>query len=244
MTVIAIDGHPSSRRDDVATGVATGLHLTIIEDLLIESHIAERLQVDSASVRSAFECTRLGLNPWRPRRKTALKTAVETVLDLASKGNVVIRGWRAAEILRPVAHVLRVCVGKCPEPLHHPKWLRWNPPGHSERIGVYDIVLTARLSVQSCVEQILGLAPDPEFKETPGSRATLARLLEAARNDAARLGASRSHVFFHFELGRDPLRLPDGMSTDERIACVETHLRGQKRAHPPRPEMIVGDRLI
>jgi hypothetical protein len=226
MTVIVINGEPSSYADEVATRIADQLHLSVAGDPLIQTYIAERLDIDPILVRREFESKSLGLNPWRQRRKRFLRAAAEKVLELATNGSVVIQGWGAAEILQPVAHVLRVCVTTGKEPLHRSKWLKWNPMGHSDA-GNYDVVFAARVSIQACVEHIHRLAHNPEFEETPASRAALDRLLAAAREDAPRLKTCDTQVCVHVDLGRDRLTLPNTLSTDERIARVEMHWRGE-----------------
>jgi hypothetical protein len=62
MTVIAINGQPSSYVDKVATRIANQLHLSVAEDQLIQTYIAERLRIDPTVVRRDFESKWLGLN--------------------------------------------------------------------------------------------------------------------------------------------------------------------------------------
>jgi hypothetical protein len=220
MTVIAIDGQPSSHVNQVATMLAERLRLTLVEDHLI----AERIEIDPALVDSQFKVWSPGLHPWSRRRKSFLSMIAATVLELASNGDVVIPGWGAPQILRSVGHVIRVYVGSCGRPLHSCKWLNWSSRGHREWRGNYDIVFAANISAQTCVEQIQHLAQKPEFEETAVSLAALARLREAS----VRATASRSYAFLEVELGLHRLRLPGNLTADERIARVEMDLRGRK----------------
>jgi hypothetical protein len=140
----------------------------------------------------------------------ALYTA-EELFDLADRGNVVLRGWGATCLLRPVPHVISVRVTRSLKA--RVEWLmghletddaefaeaevRRSDQAHASRMheqfGVtwgdpllYDLVLnTDRVSVQTCVEQIRLLVHRPEFAETPESRALLANMALAARVRAA-----------------------------------------------------------
>ncbi|MGV3571716.1 MAG: cytidylate kinase family protein, partial [Ramlibacter sp.] len=144
------------------------------------------------------------------RQQVALYGA-EEVLAQAERGNVVLRGWGATCLLRPVQHVVRVRVTR---PLdQRVDWLmehlgtddrdaaeaevRRSDAAHAARMNaqfgvtwgdplLYDMVLnTGRVSVESCVAQILQLAARPEFAETAESRAVLAGLALSARVRAA-----------------------------------------------------------
>ena len=126
----------------------------------------------------------------------------EEVFALADKGNVVLRGWGATCLLRPVPHVVTVRItrsmqqarGVADGPARAPTIaafaeaeIRRSDNAHAARIhaqfGVtwgdpllYDLVLnTDRMSVESAAAQIRQLAERPEFQETEASRAMLAR---------------------------------------------------------------------
>jgi hypothetical protein len=126
---------------------------------------------------------------------------------LADRGDVVLRGWGATCLLRPVPHV--VCVRVTRSLRKRVEWLmghletddaefaeaevRRSDHAHASRMhdqfGVtwgdpvlYDVVLnTDRVSVESCVEQIRLLVQRPEFAETAESRALLANMALEAR---------------------------------------------------------------
>jgi cytidylate kinase len=143
-------------------------------------------------------------------RSVALYTA-EELFALADRGNVVLRGWGATCLLRPVPHV--VCVRITRSLKKRVEWLmgdletddaefaeaeiRRSDQAHAARMhsqfGVtwgdpvlYDLVLnTDRLSVESCVEQIRLMVNRPEFTETLASRALLANMALEARVRAA-----------------------------------------------------------
>jgi hypothetical protein len=68
--------------------------------------------------------------------------------------------------------------------------VRWGDP------LLYDLTLnTGRLSIETCVEQVVALSRRPEFRETPASRARLANLAMEARVRAAfRAGSGTEQV--------------------------------------------------
>jgi cytidylate kinase len=175
-------------RHEVLEGVAGGMH--------VPSSVVSRLREGKAGLRE-----RLAVD----RDRMAVLTAKE-VFALADKGNVVLRGWGATCLLRPVPHVVRVRVTRSFD--KRVAWLmdnlgtddedfaraevRRSDEAHASRMqalfGVtwgdpllYDLVLnTDRVSVESCAAQILQLAARPEFQETEASRRQLADLALAA----------------------------------------------------------------
>src|SRR5688572_19106515 len=140
------------------------------------------------------------------QRSVALYTS-EELFALADRGNVVLRGWGATVLLRPVPHV--VCVRVTRSFQKRVEWLmakletddaefaaaevRRSDQAHASRMNdqfgvtwgdpvLYDLVLnTDRVSVESCVEQIRQLAGRPEFAETSESHALLANMALEAR---------------------------------------------------------------
>jgi cytidylate kinase len=186
--LVAQQGGLSVMRHEVLEGVAGGMH--------VPSSVVSRLREGKAGLRE-----RLAVD----RDRMAVLTAKE-VFALADKGNVVLRGWGATCLLRPVPHVVRVRVTRSFD--KRVAWLmdnlgtddedfaraevRRSDEAHASRMqalfGVtwgdpllYDLVLnTDRVSVESCAAQILQLASRPEFQETEASRRQLADLALAA----------------------------------------------------------------
>lgn len=177
----------------------------------VVENVAGRMQVPPSLIRRLREgqagfMERRGMD----NRELALYTA-EEVFAQAERGNVVLRGWGATCLLRPVQHVVRVRVTR-PVP-QRVDWLmeslgtddrdsaeaelRRSDASHASRMNaqfgvtwgdplLYDLVLnTERMSVDSCAQQILALAARPEFQETPQSQAVLAGLALSARVRAA-----------------------------------------------------------
>jgi hypothetical protein len=135
----------------------------------------------------------------------------EELLDVAARGDIVLRGWGATCVLRQVPHVVCVRVTRSFE--KRVAWLqqqlgsddigfveeeiRRSDRAHAARMNeqfgvtwgdplLYDLVLnTDRVSVESCAEQIAALSRRPEFAETEASRAMLENMAVEARVRAA-----------------------------------------------------------
>jgi cytidylate kinase len=214
MPVIALTQEMGSLAKDVALQVAQEGKLAVMRHEVLES-VADKMRVPT-SVISRLREGKAGLveRLQVDRSKMAVHTAKE-VFALADKGNIVLRGWGATCLLRPVAHVVTVRITRPFE--QRVAWLmdnlgtddeefarteiRRSDDAHATRMhslfGVtwgdpllYDLVLnTDRMSVESCTQQILQLAGRPEFQETAASRAMLADLALAA----AVRGTLRNH---------------------------------------------------
>ncbi|MGN8078614.1 cytidylate kinase family protein [Variovorax sp. 22077] len=210
MPVIALTQEMGSLAKDVSLQLAETLGLAVMRHEVIE-HVAERMHV-STSLIGRLRSGKAGLveRLTTDRRSVALYTAQE-LFALAERGNVVLRGWGATCLLRPVPHV--VCVRITRSMKNRVEWLmadletddaefaeaeiRRSDQAHAARMhaqfGVawgdpvlYDLVLnTDRLSVESCVEQIRLMASRPEFAETPASRTKLSNMALEARVHAA-----------------------------------------------------------
>ena len=210
MPVIAMTQEMGSLAKDVSLQLAQAGQLAIMRHEVLEN-VAGRMHVPGSLISRLRE-GKAGLveRLTTDKERVAVYTAQE-VFDLADKGNIVLRGWGATCLLRPVRHVLRVRVTR---PFRQRvAWLmenlgtddesfaeaevRRSDDAHASRMhdqfGVtwgdpllYDLVLnTDRVSVESCVEQIRHLTSRPEFQETAESRAMLADLALNARIRAA-----------------------------------------------------------
>ncbi len=235
MPVIAMNREMGSRGRDVAALLASELGLAIVRHEVVLGHVAERMHTHRSTIQRYLEghanlFERLGTDD-----SSLALYKQEEVLELAQKGNVIIRGWGAACLLRPIPHVLCVRVG-APEKTRV-RWvmaqlniddeelaleqLQQSDAAHianmqhdyGARWGdpmIYDVTLnTERLSVESCVAQIKGLLQRPEFQETPESRAKLANVtLEYHIRAALRANEKTSGVKITIEVdgGRVALR--------------------------------------
>ena len=211
MAVIAITREMGSRGKDVAAGLADQMGLAVVHHELVEHHIAERLGVTDSAVHRYLEGEASLLERWKIDKQKLSRYTAEEILELASKGNVVIRGWGAVAVLRAVPHVLRVraCA---PMPFRErvmAERLGLKSPGdatseilqndaaHARIIrgffGVnwedpllYHVVLnTGSVPVDACVSMVQLLAQRLEFQETEETRSVLTDKIIESRVRAA-----------------------------------------------------------
>ena len=206
MTVIAMTQEMATLGRDVAAGVAQALRLRLVRHELGDA-VADRLNVN----RSLIRRMRDGKAGWFEKRAVDASSfavyAAEEVFELAREADVLIRGWGAVYLLHPISHI--PCIRVCAPLEARLKWLmerlqtddealardeiERSDSAHAARIRanfdvdigdplLYDLVLnTGRISVASCVEQVLALARRPEFQPTAASLAQLGNLGLAAR---------------------------------------------------------------
>ncbi|MDH4062389.1 MAG: cytidylate kinase family protein [Aquincola sp.] len=210
MPVVALTQGMGSLAQDIAEQLAQELKLSTLQHEVTE-HVAQKMHVP----KSLISRLRTGKAGAIERLRTdfhamAVYTA-EEVLEAAAKGNVVIRGWGATQILRAVPHV--PCIRVMRPFDKRVEWLmkeldtddrdlaekeihrsdHANATRMHDQFGVhwgdpvlFDMVLnTDRLSVQTCVEQIKALLKRPEFAETEASRTLLHGMALSAHVRAA-----------------------------------------------------------
>ncbi len=206
MPVFAMTREMGTRGKDVAAGLAEVLGLEIVHHELVERHIAERLNIGESAVHRFLEGHSSLLDRWQIDRKKLSRFTAEEVLQLAVKGNVLIRGWGAAQLLSDVSHV--ICVRVCSpmanriaemsrrlgieDPRIVEREIERNDDAHERTVQrqfarnwrdplTYDIVLnTGRMPVDACVAQLKSLAAHPAYQETPASLGKLDdKLIEA-----------------------------------------------------------------
>ena len=177
----------------------------------VVDHVSSRMHVPTSLINRLREGKAGTLERLRADKASLAVYMTEEVLDVAARGNVVLRGWGATCLLRAVPHVVCVRVTRPFE--QRVAWLREHlgtddiafveeeirrsDRAHAARMhaqfGVtwgdpllYDLVLnTDRVSVESCAQQIAALAQRPEFAETDASRAMLQNMALEARVRAA-----------------------------------------------------------
>jgi cytidylate kinase len=219
MPVIALTQGMGSLAQDVAEALADDLGLTTLQHEVAE-RVADKMHV-SKSLINRLRAGKAGLiEGLRTDRHALAVYTAEEVLEAAARGNVVIRGWGATQLLRSVAHI--PCV-RIMRPLDkRVDWLmkeldtddrdlaeaeiRRSDQANASRMhdqfgvhwgdpGLVDMVLnTERLSVQSCVEQIKGLLKRPEFAETDASRSMLQGMALSAHVRAALNANEQTHA--------------------------------------------------
>lgn len=205
MPVIAMTQEMGSLAKDVAQELAATLNLSMLRHEVVD-HVAGKMHVSTSLIKRLRE-GKAGLieRATTDRARVALFSS-EEVFERANQGHVVIRGWGATCLLRPVPHVVTVRITRS-----FPKRVEWlmnhletddrdfaegeirrSDHAHASRMhqqfGVtwgdpvlYDLVLnTDRLSVHSCVEQIRQLTQRPEFQESEASRQLLANMALSA----------------------------------------------------------------
>ena len=210
MPVIALTQGMGSLAQDIAEQLAAELKLATLQHE-VAARVAEKMHV-SKSLISRLRTGKAGVieRLTTDRDSIAVYTA-EEVLETAARGNVVLRGWGATCLLRPVPHV--PCVRIMRPFAKRVQWLmaeldtddvalaeaeihrsdNANAARMHEQFGVnwgdpvlFDLVLnTDRLSVDTCVQQIKALLVRPEFAETEESRALLQGLALSAHVRAA-----------------------------------------------------------
>ncbi len=211
MTVIAMTREMGTLGKDVALGLAEELDLKIVHHELVEHDLAEKLRLSESTVHRFLEARPSLRERWRFDRNGLSTYTAEEILEIAAAGKVLIRGWGATYLLRPVSHVLcvRICaplqfrvkvlmerMGIDDERLVR-KEIEQNDAAHSRTMLRlfradwqnplhYDVVLnTERVPVSECVRQIVTLTRSSAFRETEASRAALThRTLEARVNAA------------------------------------------------------------
>ena len=213
MAVIAMTREMATLGKDVSAGLAERLDLKIVHHELVEHDIAALSGMRESEVHRFLEGEASLLERWRIDSKKLSHFTAQEVLELAAKGNVLIRGWGATYLLRSVPHV--VCVRICAplpfrarvlmkrmgiaDPAAARREIERNDATHNgtmQRLfgidwtdaSLYAITLnTARVPTDDCVEHIVRLIESEAFEETPASRATLLdQLIDARVRNALR----------------------------------------------------------
>jgi hypothetical protein len=108
MTVIAMTREIGSFGLDVAAGLAARLGLEIIQSDIVANRIAKRLGVDESAVLRYVNGSASLLERWQIDRRRLFHYAAEEILRLAQQGNVLIKGWGVATLLRDLPGVSAV----------------------------------------------------------------------------------------------------------------------------------------
>ena len=210
MPVIALTQGMGSLAQDIAEQLAQELQLSTLQHEVGE-RVASKLHV-SKSLINRLRAGKAGtIERLTADRQGMAIYSAEEVLETAARGNVVLRGWGATCLLRPVPHV--PCVRILRPLAQRVQWLmaaldtddadlaeseilrsdQANAARMHEQFGVnwgdpvlFDLVLnTDRLSVDTCVQQIKALATRPEFAETEASHVLLQAMALQSRVRAA-----------------------------------------------------------
>ena len=227
MAVVAMTREMGSLGKDVAAGLAEQMGLTVVHHELVEHHLAEKLGVQESTVHRYLEGEASLLERWKIDKHKLSRFTAEEILELAQKGNVIIRGWGATCVLRHIPHVLRVRV--CAD-------MGFRERVMTQRLGIdaaaarreidrsdaahgavvrsffgvdwqnpliYHLVLnTGSVPIETCVTIVRLLAEKPEFQETEETRSVLADKLVESRVSAALSDAFGTPVDIRVEKGK------------------------------------------
>jgi len=208
MPVIAMTREMGSQGKDIAIGLAERLGMHIVHHNLIEHGLSDLLDCDESDVHRFLEGKLKLLERWsRPQQKKLSNYTVSEVLDLASQGNVIIRGWGSAQILRSVAHVIciRVCAPmsqRIETMMDRMEITDWetakrevydNDAAHDRVLKslvqtdwrdplFYDLVInTENVPIDKGVDFVAQMTALPSFQVTPQSEARLKELKKEAQ---------------------------------------------------------------
>ena len=247
MAVIAMTREMATLGRDVAAGLAERLGLHVVHHELVAQDIAGRAGTRESEVQRFLEGGATFLDRWRVDTARVSRYTAEQILDLAVKGNVLIRGWGATYLLRNVPHV--VCVRICaPMPDRERvlmqrlgindratarREIERNDAAHNgtmQRLfgidwtdpALYSLVLnTARIEVADCIEHIIRVMQTPKFQETPASRMSLNDQLILSKVHSAldqRFGNSTSALGIAAEVASGQVVLKGALSDERMIA--------------------------
>ena len=248
MPVIALTQGMGSLAQDIAEQLADELKLSTLQHE-VAARVAEKMHV-SRSLINRLRAGKAGtIERLRSDRHAMALYSAEEVLEAAAKGNVVIRGWGATQLLRTVPHI--PCIRIMRPFDKRVQWLmdeidtddravaeaeiRRSDEANASRMqgqfGVtwnepvlFDAVLnTDRLSVDSCVQTIRTLLTRPEFAETTQSRALLQGLAMSANVRAAlRANEQTRSVDITIDSSDGRVTLRGIVANDvERVAAVQ-----------------------
>jgi cytidylate kinase len=210
MAVIAMTQEMATLGKDVALGVCEALGLQQVRHE-VGDVVAGRMSVKKSLIRRIREGRASKVEKWAADERTISIFTAEEVLDLAVRGNVLIRGWGATLLLKDVPHVpcIRVCaplelrVRRLMERLETDDEelarheIEVDDAARAARMGehfnvswgdptLYDLTLnTERVPIATCVDQVVALSRSPAFQETPKARRYLEDLALQARARAA-----------------------------------------------------------
>jgi cytidylate kinase len=218
MAVIALTQGMGSLAQDIAEQLADDLGLATLQHEVAD-RVADRMHVSKSLIGRLRAGNAGPIERLRADRESIAVYTAQEVLDTAARGDVVLRGWGATCLLRPVSHVPCVRIMRPFE--QRVQWLmaeldtddivlaeaeikrsdHANATRMHEQFGVnwgdpvlFDLVLnTDRLSVDTCVQQLKALLARPEFAQTDASRRQLHGMALSAHVRAALRASEATH---------------------------------------------------
>lgn len=246
MAVIAMTREMGTRGGDVAASVAERLGLTVIHHELVEHDVAKRAGLSGSDVHRLLEGEASLWERWKLDSASVSRYTSQEIIELAARGNILIRGWGATHLLKDVPHV--ICV-RITAPMtfreqavmerlgfadaeHARREIERSDEAHNgtmqQLFGIdrwsdaenYDLVLnTARVPVAACVTLIAELTEETSFRETELSRRALMDQLILARAKQAmeqRFGSNSLQNGFEVSVLSGKVLLSGG-STDKNM---------------------------
>ena len=252
MTVIATTRELGAQGNDVSARVAAELGLDVVHDDRVERHLARRLGLGEDVLRRFLEGEASLWERWKIDRRRISQFTAGEVLALAQKGNVLIRGWGAAQILRGVAHV--ICVRICaPMPFRvatvrrrlqlgsdaeAEREIERSDEAHERTVrAVYDadwrdptgyalVLNTGRMSVDTASELLVRLARAPGHAESAESRQKLEDKLLVARIREALDAQGVPDLGIELQVERGVVTVLGAMVANESVTPVLEIIRG------------------
>jgi cytidylate kinase len=239
---------------DVATGLANRLGLQVVHHELVEHDIAERSGLRESEVHRFLEGEASLLTRWRINQKNMSRYTAQEILELAAKGNVLIRGWGACYLLRSVPHIVsvRICAPMrfrtrvlmkrmgIADPASARREIERNDAAHNGTMqrmfgvdwmdaSLYAITLnTSRVPPEDCVAHIARMCESETFRETEYSRAELMDQLIMARVTSMlseHFGASYNVIGIDAQVKNSKVTLSGAISDEHVIADIVRRVR-------------------
>ncbi len=253
MTVIATTRELGALGSEVAARVASELGLDVVHDELIERHLAERLHISVDLVRRFLEGEASLWERWKiDSRRVSQFTSAE-ILKLAQKGNVLIRGWGAAQLLRDVGHVLcvRVCAPMAfrvevvkrrlrldDDDAAAEREIERSDEAHERAVrAVFDadwrdptgyalVLNTGQMEVETAADLALRLARRPRFAETPDSRQRLEDKLLLVRIREALSDGGAPGIGLDLQVDKGVVKATGTLVANENVEYALDIIRG------------------
>ena len=132
MVVIVMTREMGSRGRDVAAGLASELDLDVVHHELVARHISRHISrhmgVAESSVLRFLEGRSSLWERWKIDPKRMSSYTAHEILELALRGQVIIRGWGGAQVLRNIPHVISVRIRAPMEKRVEEMFMRLNEP--------------------------------------------------------------------------------------------------------------------
>jgi cytidylate kinase len=199
MAVIAMTREIGSHGSDVAKGVAAQLGLEIINSEIVVPELAGSMGVEPGVVQRYLDGNASLFDRWQVDTRKLSRHTLDQVLNLAMKGDVLIRGWGAAALFQGIRGVLcaRVCAPMAERvrvmtervgmtDAEAQQEIERFDAANSRALGaafnidwsdvlLYHVVLnSARVSVDACVRVVCELARDKRFADEAATKSALA----------------------------------------------------------------------